>query len=120
MNFPDFTPSFTLNITLGFLLWAAGVACGYGYSRIQRRRKLNPKPIALPGMSREEHETEEFIEVMRDREQDSQELKRWKPKRARNHMPLAIAATPHSLTTYGMHRIRLHLNDRESVPVRRL
>jgi hypothetical protein len=80
------------------------------------RRKL--RPIPLPGKSREEYETEEFLAVMHDEDGDQRALVQHKPKRVRGQQPLALTSTP-SRTTESMKRIQDLLHERHFYPTSR-
>ncbi len=113
----------TMLIVMPVSTFLVGTVAGYGYAQMERRRKLRPRAVALPGMSQEEHETKEFIAAMHDETSDDVRLQQWKTKQDRRNEPvvkepIAIASTPHHLATHGMHRIRLFMEDRTPVPRR--
>lgn len=98
---------------------------GYALARLERRLRLRPKAVALPGKSREEHDTEVFIEALHNTASDDIRLQayvgppdtRLKGRTVRRSQPLAIADRA-SNTLHNMARIRVYMD--ETRPLRKV
>lgn len=60
---------------------------------------VEPEPEPEPVLS-EEQATDEFLAIMRDVQGDDMRLQRYKPKRERNTVPLAITTSPSRLVDH--------------------
>jgi len=102
---------FTVILVVAALL--VGHTSGYMQSRWSEwRLKRKLRPIPLPGKSREEHDTDEFLKVMHDVEHDDQTLVDYTINKKLHQHPIALSSRPYS-TTDSMSRIREMLRERK-------
>lgn len=106
---------------IGVLVGQSSVFAAMAAEKWKIKRKL--RPIPLPGMSREEHDTEVFIEKLHDNTCDDIRLTDYEPikeRRSRQAViraggPLALGSVAH-IHTDSMRSIKEFLKNRKPVP----